>query len=90
LKLFVDAYGMSGWDEFDALWEATEGRCGICRKPLDQDGKDTHVDHSHLTGKVRGILCGKCNIGIGHFDDDVERMADAITYLNAARQLQAA
>lgn len=39
------------------------------------------VDHDHITGKFRGILCTSCNAGLGLFKDDVERMKKAITYL---------
>lgn len=52
-----------------------------------------HIDHDHaccsdvkknLCGKcVRGILCHKCNVGLGHFDDDIARMQRAVDYLNS-------
>lgn len=40
------------------------------------------VDHDHLTGNIRGILCMKCNFGIGYFQDNTELMFNAINYLN--------
>ncbi|BCJ35608.1 recombination endonuclease VII [Actinocatenispora thailandica] len=40
-----------------------------------------HVDHDHVTGGVRGILCFNCNGGLGHFRDNVEHLAKAISYL---------
>lgn len=56
-------------------------KCGICRKEL-VEGKDTHVDHSHEgLGYVRGLLCHKCNLGIGHLNDSIELLQSAVAYL---------
>jgi hypothetical protein len=40
-----------------------------------------NVDHSHITGKVRGILCPSCNLTIGLFEDNIEIIKNAIKYL---------
>jgi hypothetical protein len=42
------------------------------------------VDHSHVTGKVRGLLCHSCNVGLGHFKDDPRFTRSATEYLEAA------
>jgi hypothetical protein len=55
--------------------------CEICRKTEDDNGRRLAVDHCHITGKVRGILCNGCNRGIGYLGDDVERLENAIKYL---------
>jgi hypothetical protein len=70
-------YGI-GADEFDRLVREQGGVCAICGKP-DPD----HVDHSHDTGEVRGILCFNCNGGLGQFKDSTDALRDAACYLDA-------
>jgi Recombination endonuclease VII len=75
------AYGISS-EEYAALLTAQGKVCAICKK---KDRKRLSVDHCHDTRTVRGLLCTKCNIGLGHFDDDIERLRAAIAYLERAR-----
>lgn len=56
-------------------------QCMICMKK-PQLYKAHAIDHCHVTGKVRGILCHKCNTGLGYFNEDVELLKSAISYLN--------
>jgi len=72
-------YGIST-DDLNALLARQRGVCGICKKK----GRKLHVDHCHKTGKVRGLLCGKCNRGLGHYDDEPDRMRAAADYLEAS------
>jgi hypothetical protein len=72
-------YGLSA-EDYKALLHAQGGACAICRGELKGD-RDTHVDHCHDTGLVRGILCSRCNTGLGQFEDAPERLRAAIDYL---------
>ncbi len=54
-------------DVYDAMLESQGGVCAICRNTC-ATGKRLSVDHDHTTGQVRGLLCQRCNRGIGHFD----------------------
>ncbi len=74
---------------FLELEKAQGGLCKICQRPestRDQNGKvkPLHVDHCHKTGEVRGLLCCKCNRGLGHFFDDVLLFERAIIYLKGS------
>lgn len=72
-------YGISP-EDFDALLASQEGRCPICGSDVHR-AKGWHLDHDHVTGKVRGILCGPCNNGLGNFNDDPARLRAAAEYL---------
>lgn len=67
-----------------ALWGAQGEACAICRDPIEVEGKGVHVDHDHVTGRVRGLLCQRCNHGLGLFKDDVARLLSAAAYLKAS------
>lgn len=67
--------------ELDALIEKQGGRCAICGGPPNGAGKRLHIDHCHQTGRVRGLLCSKCNTMIGLADNDPCRLRDAADYL---------
>ena len=73
------AYGI-GLDDYRAMALAQAGRCAICgRKPrLD---RKLHVDHDHVTGRVRKLLCPDCNAVLGYAGDDPQVLGEAIKYL---------
>lgn len=81
-RMLSEKYGMTP-DEF-ARMLATQGKCCKICKAVEPGGRVGvwHVDHDHLTGKVRGILCHSCNVGLGHFRDSVELLSKAIDYLS--------
>lgn len=81
--MYKTKYGIS-WEEFLAKIEEQEGLCPICSRPLEE-GKQhlgAVVDHDHTTMKNRDILHSKCNIGLGHFEDNIQYLQGAIEYLN--------
>ena len=75
--------------EYNKLLKKQKGVCAICSKPerVVSKGKlkSLAVDHSHKDKKVRGLLCSACNLGIGCFDDNIEKLELAIKYLNRKR-----
>ena len=65
------------------LMDSQKGCCEICEESLispDSD-KNYSVDHNHMTGEVRGLLCNSCNTAIGHFKENKKNLANAIKYL---------
>jgi hypothetical protein len=68
-------YGIS-LDDYLAMYLAQGGLCLICNKKTD-----LCVDHCHSTNKVRGLLCDKCNQGIGCLNHDIAQLENAIRYL---------
>jgi hypothetical protein len=68
-------------DQYETLKQKQDNRCAICG--IELTGL-SHIDHCHKTGKVRGILCFGCNIGIGHLKDDIKLLKSAIKYLETA------
>ena len=68
-------------NEYRHLYLNQHGSCAICDEPTAQ-ATDLVVDHNHGSGEVRGLLCNRCNLGLGHFQDDPEKLARAIRYLS--------
>jgi hypothetical protein len=65
-----------------SIINSNKGLCDICRSDIPGFGrKNLSVDHDHSTGLVRGMLCQKCNIGLGNFNDSPELLKRAIKYL---------
>ena len=72
-------YGMTV-AQVDAMHEAQSGSCAVCKNPL----RKFHIDHDHSTGKVRGLLCHRCNVMIGGWDDK-EWLEAAMRYMGVAK-----
>jgi len=76
-------YGLTT-ENYNLMLKQQNFQCAICETsdPTTKQSKHWHVDHDHTTNKVRGLLCTRCNKGLGHFGDNVELMNKAIKYLN--------
>ena len=70
------AYGLSK-EGYDALVESQKGHCAICNGMSSLD-----VDHDHITGEIRGMLCRPCNTALGLFRDSPDNLKKAIAYLS--------
>lgn len=74
-------YGLTP-EAYDAMVEAQNNQCLICLASGEEvRSSRLVVDHCHVTGAVRGLLCHKCNLLLGHADDMIERLEQAIVYL---------
>lgn len=73
-------------EEYLNLLEKQDYKCAICGKAHSEEkGKRLFVDHCHDTGKIRGLLCSACNVGLGHFRDSAEIIEKAIKYVEEYR-----
>ena len=69
-------------EEYDLKVTAQAGRCAICHElPKGR----LNVDHDHISGTIRGLLCSSCNTGLGHFQDMEARLEQAASYLRSWR-----
>lgn len=80
---FKYRYGIT-IEDAEALLHQQGGGCGICRDAVTLE--TGHVDHCHRTGQVRGVLCRRCNVGLGQFLDNPFLMDAGASYLRLARK----
>jgi hypothetical protein len=80
-------------EEYQVLFEAQGGVCKICNNPetakknKSEELRMLAVDHDHDTGKVRGLLCARCNVQLGHYEKTKPRAQEFENYLEEAVQL---
>lgn len=72
----LEKYNLSE-EEFEEMYDRQAGRCFICESNPIQA-----IDHCHRSGHVRGLLCRRCNMGLGYFRDQPDRLRQAIQYLH--------
>lgn len=81
----LSRYGLTA-DKFFAMLKAQGGECAICRHKPSRRGRREEwtqlvIDHCHKTGKVRALLCQRCNCLLGFAKDDINCLVSAIAYL---------
>lgn len=79
----VRRYGITR-TELRKMWRAQDRRCAICQVRVRFDAVGKHkicVDHDHVSGSVRGLLCWSCNYGLGFFGDSLDGITRAFNYL---------
>lgn len=83
LEIAINRKEKSRWDRMQKLYGVSRSnfetmlkmqceQCSICETKLNQ--KNTHIDHCHKSGKVRSLLCSRCNQAIGLIDESIERL----------------
>lgn len=77
-------YGLTV-EKFFKMLKKQSSRCAMCREKF-LSSKQTHVDHDHKTGKVRGLLCAACNRGLGFLRDSIVIFKQGIRYLKKHQQ----
>jgi hypothetical protein len=70
-------YGITS-EEFERMFFEQKGRCAVCSKEVE---RPPHVDHDHVSGKNRQLLCANCNWILGYAHDDESILQAAIQYL---------
>ncbi len=75
-------------DEYEAMWEAQNGVCAICKCPETtinnfnpHNTRRLSVDHDHKTGKVRRLLCHRCNVAVGKYENHTSYFRSIVSYL---------
>lgn len=68
-------------EEYEQMYAEAEGCCQVCGVAETELTKRLAVDHCHSTGKVRGLLCSKCNTALGQLDDSLDKITALYSYL---------
>lgn len=76
-------YGITP-QQYLAMYNKQDGCCAICKRDIGDDY--LAVDHDKITGKVRGLLCRNCNVGIGMLGEDISNLMRAIQYLEESEE----
>lgn len=77
-------YGLSK-EGFDSLLKKQGGVCAVCQK-ANWNSRGPQVDHNHITGRVRGILCNRCNASLGMAGDDIRIVRLMVKYLKSSEE----
>lgn len=75
---------------YDTILKSQRNKCAICDSTIGHVSKNGYrsrlaIDHDHRTGRVRGLLCNRCNRGLGYFGDSLSNLKRAVRYLENSR-----
>lgn len=86
-QLTFGFFGALSSAELNSYCESIDSKCQICEKPFDSTKVSARscVDHDHQGGTFRGLLCSRCNGGLGIFGDNLEGVLRAVRYLQLDR-----
>jgi len=84
-KYYLRNYGV-GYRTYLTMLDSNNGGCWVCNKSRADGDINLAVDHDHNTGKVRGLLCADCNIGIGKLGDTTKGVRKALEYLERSEE----
>lgn len=91
-ELHVKRFYNMSQAQYEKLFHSQQSACAICRREIvsifaenSNRGNCAHVDHCHVHGEVRGLLCAHCNRGLGGFEDNLYFLLGAIRYLRDSR-----
>lgn len=89
-KGFIKRFYKIDYEKYEEILKKQNYSCAICESPTSQNIRTSgklFIDHSHETGRVRGLLCSKCNHALGQFNDDIGLLKKAIKYLENDQEL---
>jgi hypothetical protein len=75
-------------ERYNQIFLDQKGKCAICGIHQDDLKTALCLDHCHKTQAIRGLLCSKCNLGLGYFKDNTDSLAAAISYLQIPREIE--
>ena len=81
----LSKYGL-GFEQYEAMLVEQCASCKICGTHTSETSRGLVIDHCHVTGKVRGLLCNACNAGLGMFRDSEDSLMAAAAYLRDSRE----
>jgi hypothetical protein len=88
IRFSLRRYGLT-IEDYERLWDKQGGKCAnprcaatFLRSAMNRKVDGLHVDHDHVTGRVRGLLCPRCNTALGHIGDDRDRLLGLVEYLS--------
>ena len=68
-------------EQYNGMFVKQNGKCAICNKHQQELSRNLAIDHNRETGKIRGLLCDSCNMGIGKFFENEKWLLEAANYL---------